>query len=88
MLKPYLREHYQTIFVCPADDTIECARRRMPKSMKDDDLDIVTQCLDENRGDVVAYLNCFHSLWLYMKLSEPMIGLDITLKEAEAVVYF
>ena len=56
--------------------------------MSDDNLEIVTQCLDENRGDIVAYLNCFHSLWLYMKLSEPMIGLDITLKEAEAVVYF
>jgi len=86
-MKPYFREHYSTIFSADSDAIITQAMHELLYILSIDDQSRVEACLSNNEDDIKGFINTFKNLWLYMRLAEPRVTLDLTLKHDQALRY-
>lgn len=78
-MKPYFREHYSTIFTSDPNDVVNQARHQFLGILSIEEQLTVESCLCDNEEDIKSFISTFKNLWLYMKLAEPRVTLDLTL---------
>jgi len=87
VMKPYFREHYSTIFTSAPDPIMTQVMHELLYILSIDDQSTVEACLSYNEDDIKGFITAFKNLWLYMRLAEPRVTLDLTLYNDKVLAY-
>lgn len=85
VMKPYFREHYTTIFTADSDAVITQALHQLLDILSIEDQSTVEVILSSNEDDIKGFISSFKNLWLYMRLAEPRVTLDVNLRHDQAL---